>query len=141
MVTRNHDAKLSGTILARRLDLTKMVISRSGLYICGCQGSCIAHQPQISPMIDHVFKSGFLDTLVVSNPRQRSVLHRALSDMGWIIKITAVVVVVSLAYTLLRKLWGSSISDVRGPNDSASFFLGPFTPAHLVCLALTESSA
>jgi len=59
--------------------------------------------------------------------------------MDWIGRTVIVVVAVSVAGALLRKLRRYSISDIRGPDDSASFFMGPSTPLRLVLrLALTE---
>ncbi|KAF9787463.1 cytochrome P450 [Thelephora terrestris] len=44
--------------------------------------------------------------------------------MGWITKLVTVVAAVSLACLLYRKQRRSSISDIRGPDDCASFLLG-----------------
>jgi hypothetical protein len=57
-------------------------------------------------------------------------------DMGWITKVVTVVAAVSLAYLLYRKQRRSSISDIRGPDDCASFLLGLLTLQYLARLAL-----
>jgi len=71
------------------------------------------------------------------NAGQRNVV-RTFGGMDWISKAATVVVAVSVAYALLRKLRRSSISDIRGPDNSASFLLGSSTSLCFVRLALTE---
>ena len=49
--------------------------------------------------------------------------------MDWVGKTATVFVALSVAY-ILKKRWRSPVSDIRGPDDSASFLLGLSTPRH-----------
>ena len=49
--------------------------------------------------------------------------------MDWVGKTATVFVAFSVAY-ILKKRWRSPISDIRGPDHSASFLLGLFSPHH-----------
>ena len=57
--------------------------------------------------------------------------------MEWASKTAAVVVAVSVAYILLKKSRGSSISDIRGPDNFSSFFLGSSVSLYSVWLAVS----